>query len=275
MTKKPEKTLELRIDIDAPLEAAWKAITEGPGLANWFAPLSEVSAPGVGATVKNGWSEEMMMTSTVDAWEPLKHVRWFDDSGWMGPGTALAMDFYLSTENGKTRVRLVQSAFGASEGWDDLFAGTEVGWTYFLYNLRIYLEKHLGRVRRLINERLEAPMGRAAFWRHLLGATGGLVVGATAAVKTGDWVELRLSDPATVRAVVEVIVEGHAIGLRIGELTDALLFIELEGNGDKFHVGYWLSVYDEVQARRLDSPARRAFKRIHETLPKGEAARVD
>src|SRR5260221_6430541 len=36
-----------------------------------------------------------------------------------GPGTSMAADYYLSTENGKTRVRLVQSAFGASEGWDD------------------------------------------------------------------------------------------------------------------------------------------------------------
>ena len=36
--KKPERTLELHVDIDAPIEAAWKALTEGPGLANWFAP---------------------------------------------------------------------------------------------------------------------------------------------------------------------------------------------------------------------------------------------
>jgi hypothetical protein len=62
----------------------------------------------------------------------------------MGPGTSMAVDYYLSTENGKTRVRLVQSAFGASEGWDDLFDGTKTGWTYFLQNLLIYLEKHLG-----------------------------------------------------------------------------------------------------------------------------------
>ena len=76
----------------------------------------------------------------------------------MGPGTSLALDYYLSTENGKTRVRLVQSAFGASEGWDDLFEGIETGWTYFLQNLRIYLEKHQGRTRRMISERIEVDM---------------------------------------------------------------------------------------------------------------------
>ena len=119
----------------------------------------------------------MMMTNTVVAWEPLKHVRWLDESGWMGPGTSMALDYYLSTENGKTRVRLVQSAFGASEGWDDLFDGIKTGWTYFLQNLRIYLEKHLGRVRRMITERIEVDMPRQKFWRHLLSDAAGFVIG--------------------------------------------------------------------------------------------------
>ncbi len=265
--KKPERTLELQVEIDAPIEAVWKAITEGKSIANWFAPIAEVSAPGVGATVKAGWSEEMMITSTVDAWEPPKHVRWLDESGWMGPGTSLAVDYHLSTRNGKTRVRLVQSGFGASEGWDDLFDGIKTGWTYFLQNLRIYVEKHLGRVRRLISERIEVDMPRQKFWRHLLSDAGGFVIGSATALKAGDGIALKLSAPATVRAVVEVVIEGRGLGLRIPELTDALLFVELEGKGDKFHVGYWLSLYDEAQARALETPAKHAFRRIHESLP--------
>ena len=266
--KKPERTLELHVDTDAPIEAAWRAITEGPGIANWFAPIAEVSAPGKGATVKAGWSEEMMMTSTVEAWEPLKHVRWLDESGWMGPGTSLALDYYLSTANGKTRVRLVQSAFGASEGWDDLFDGIKTGWTYFLQNLRIYLEKHQGRVRRMISERIEADMPRQEFWRHLLSAAAGFVVGGAGAMKAGDRIEITLSEPQTEGAVVELLIEGQGLGLRIPELTDALLFVELEGKGDKFHVGYWLSVYDEAQAKALEAPAKSTFRRIHESLPR-------
>ena len=69
------------------------------------------------------------------------------------------------------------------------------------------------------------------------------------------------------RGVVEVLVEGRGLGLRIPELADSLLFVELEGKSDEFHVGYWLSVYDPAQAKRVESRARAAFKRIHETLP--------
>jgi hypothetical protein len=164
-------------------------------------------------------------------------------------------------------VRLVQSAFGASDGWDNLFDGIKTGWTYFLQNLRIYVEKHLGRTRRMISDRIEVDMPRQKFWRHLL-SDAGLVVGGTAAVKPGDGIELKLKEPATVRAVVELMIEGQGLGLRIPELTDALLFVELEGKADKFHVGYWLSVYDETQAKALETPAKRSFRRIHESLPK-------
>lgn len=265
--KKPVRTLELHVDVDAPVEEAWRALTTAPGLANWFAPIAKVSGPGLGAEVANGWSEEMMMTGKVDAWEPMKHVRWLDESGWMGPGTALAVDYYLSTEQGKTRVRLVQSAFGESEGWADLFDGTEVGWTYFLYNLRMYLERLLGRTRHMISERLPVDMPRKKFWQHLLSGAAGFVIGGTGVVKVGDAIQVKLADPATARAVVDLVIEGHALGLRISD--DALLFVELEGKSDKFHVGYWLSVYDEARVKALDSPAREAFRRIHDAMPKG------
>jgi uncharacterized protein YndB with AHSA1/START domain len=265
--KKPERVQELHVDIDAPIEAAWKAVTEGPGIANWFAPIASVSAPGEGATLTAGWSDEMMMSHTVTAWEPNRHVRWFDESGWMGEGTSMAVDYYFSTESGKTRVRLVQSGFGASEGWDDLFEGTETGWKYFLENLRIYLERLQGRTRRMINERIKVEMPRAAFWRHLLSDAGGLVAGGTGAVKAGDSVQVQL-DGRAVPAVVELSVEGKALALRVPEFTDALLFIEMEGKKDTFHVGYWLSVYDDAQAKALDTPAKKAFARIHESLRK-------
>jgi hypothetical protein len=109
-------------------------------------------------------------------------------------------------------------------------------------------------------------MPRQKFWRHLLSNDAGFVVGGAGALKLGDSVDLGLKEPATVRAVVEVQIEGQGLGLRIPEL-DALLFVELEGKRDNFHVGYWLSVYDEAHAKALETPAKNAFRRIHESIP--------
>ena len=180
----------------------------------------------------------------------------------------MAVDYYFSTENGRTRVRLVQSAFGASEGWDDLFEGTETGWRYFLENLRIYVERLRGRTRRMINERIKAETPRLGFWRHLLSDAGGLIVGGASTVKTGDSVKVKLDSAKAVPAVIELAIEAKGLALRVPEYSDALLFVEMEGRKDTFHVGYWLSVYDDARAKALEAPAKAAFRKIHESLPK-------
>lgn len=43
MTKevKSERSLEMHVDVDGPIEAAWKALTEAEGLANWFSPVAK------------------------------------------------------------------------------------------------------------------------------------------------------------------------------------------------------------------------------------------
>jgi len=268
MTKEPEpaRRFELEVMIDAPLETVWKALTEGRGIANWFPPEASVDRPGRGGKVTLSWGEAMAWSVNVDAWQPGEHLRWLDDNGFMGEGTVIAIDFHLATEGGKTRLRMVQSGFGASAGWDDFFEGTEAGWTYFLYNLRLYVERHLGRVRHLISERFEVRTPRDLVWRHLLSATAGLVLAGGATVEKGDWVQVELPGLDRVRAAVEVVLDGKVLALRLADLDDSVLFIELETGRDRFHVGCWLSVYDAERARTIEGPARRAFGRLQETL---------
>jgi uncharacterized protein YndB with AHSA1/START domain len=265
-TRKPTRKLELTVDVDAPPEKVWKALTEGEHLSRWFPPQATVSRPGAGGEVTFSWSPEMTWTTKVDAWEPGTHLRWLDENAFLGPGTVITVDYHLSTEGGKTRVRLVQSGFGESEGWDDFFKGTETGWSYFLYNLKVYLERHFGRARTWIAERLEFTAPREKVWKHVASAAAGLVIGANAATKAGDWVQLKLADPATVRATVALLIEGHALALRIAELGDALLFIEFEVGAETFNVGLYLSVYDPEQAARMEEGARKAFRAVKESF---------
>ena len=111
------------------------------------------------------------------------------------------------------------------------------------------------------------PDGRAIWVSRVFPASG-----ATTETPMASFVEqlAHTMIPSHFHAVnqFQVVVEGQGLALRVPELTDALLFIELEGKKDKFHVGYWLSVYDEAQAKALETPAKHAFRGIHESLPK-------
>jgi uncharacterized protein YndB with AHSA1/START domain len=263
---KSGRTLKMDVDVNAPIEAVWKALTEAEGIANWFAPIAKVSKPGLGGEVTVAWSDEMASTARVDAWELNKRVRWINE-GMLGPGTVIAMDFHLEADGGKTRVRLVQSGFGESEGWDDFFEGTETGWAYFLYNLRLYVERHLGRNRQMISERLEVRTPRDTAWRHIVSAATGVSPDRAGAIKPGDRAQFELDGTHSARAVVELAIAERALALRLPDLEDSVLFIELEGGRESFHVGWWLSVYDAGHAKELAAPAKQAFRRIHESLP--------
>lgn len=70
------------------------------------------------------------------------------------------------------------------------------------------------------------------------------------------------------RAVVEIVVEGHALAVRIAELGDALLFVELEGNPTSSASATGSRLYDEREGEAPgETPAKRALRRIHESLP--------
>ncbi len=269
MTKdvKAEHTLELHVDVDAPIELAWKALTEAEGIANWFAPIARVSGTGLNSEVTIAWSEDMASTARVDAWEPNRRVRWINED-MMGPGITLAMDWHIETTGGKTRVRLVQSGFGEFEGWDDFFEGTKTGWTYFLYQLRLYIETHQGRTRRMISERIEVKAPRDAAWKHIASSVTGVAPAAVSGLKAGDRVRVAFDGGPTANGVVEMVVPNAALTIRFPELMDSVLFIELEGSSpDSFHTGWWLSVYDADRATELEAPAKATFRRIHETMP--------
>lgn len=262
--RKPVKVLELFVDLDASPQEVWKALTTAGGLQNWFPQAAKVEGAGVGSVVTFSFGPEMSWPTNVVAWDPGKHLRWGHDD-MMGPGTAMIIDFHITTEGGKTRVRLVQSAFGACDAWDDFFEGTEAGWTYFLYNLRLYLEKHPGRMRRMFMARVEVKLAREAAWKKLLSAAGGLLAAASGDVRAGDAVDLQLQDRA-VRAIVDVILEGRVIAMRIPDLGDSILFVEFEMGRETYHAGLYLSVYDPALARELEGPYVRAFERLKNSL---------
>ena len=65
---------ETAIEIDAPIEEVWKAITDAAAMARWFAPKMTVE-PGVGGFVIADWGQGIEWKTTIEIWEPNRRLR--------------------------------------------------------------------------------------------------------------------------------------------------------------------------------------------------------
>jgi hypothetical protein len=201
----------------------------------------------------------MTWTSNVSAWEPGRHLQWRDDASYMGPGAQLECDWTLESEGGKTRVRLVQSGFGDDVAWDGFFEGTDIGWRYFLINLKRYVEDHRGRNRMMAWKRITCGVAREAAWKHL-----GQSLAGSAGIAAGDTVSLDVGGES-VQARVEMVVPQRAMAFRISGLGNALLFVELEG-GESFGIGVYLSIYEPATAARVEPAFRQQLESLSAAL---------
>ena len=252
--KAGSRSIDVSIAIDAPVEPVWQAIAEPAQLANWF-PLEAQGGQGQGAAVTLSWGPDMAWTTYVTVWEPGRRVQWGnpDDAS-----DAQLVDFTVETDGARTVVRLVHSGFGAGADWDDQFDGTLAGWTYFLLNLKHYVEQHRGTRRAMVWTRQKLSGARAAAWTRMFGDDG-LVLCPLAQARAGADVAVDLGGQVPYSGRFEMVtdINGRAnnVAVRLPTLGDALLFVELEPGAADPSCGIWLSTYglDAAQVARMQA----------------------
>ena len=76
MKEQPSKTRsqEHEIEIDAPIDAVWKALTDAEQLTNWLSEEARV-VPGEGGTVWVSWGEGQAGETRIEGWEPGRRLR--------------------------------------------------------------------------------------------------------------------------------------------------------------------------------------------------------
>lgn len=150
MTESGKRSHETRVEIDAPIEEVWKALTEAQEIARWFAPKMTVE-PGVGGSITADWGPGLEWKTTIEVWEANRHLRLTETRDRVMGSPPLQMplepcrlvqDYYLESEGGKTVLRLVHSGFGSSEAWDQEYEGTRGGWAGCFLRLKHGLERH-------------------------------------------------------------------------------------------------------------------------------------
>lgn len=157
-----------QIQIDAPVERVWRALTEAAELERWF-PLGAEVEPGPGGRIWMSWGNEFGSWSEILAWEPPHHlaVSW----AW-GANEAQVTDYRVEGRAGGTHLRVVTSGFPDGAGWDDLVEGTRLGWLFELRQLRHYLENHDGQPRHARYIRRRVSLSRGEAWARLMEDAG-------------------------------------------------------------------------------------------------------
>ncbi len=173
------RSVDVAVDIEAPPDVIWRALTDPTELVHWF-PFQAAVTPGPGGTVTWSWAEKWTWESQIDLWEPGRRLRLVQDEqrpfdvegGLLPPGESVAahmvMDFTLETVAGRTRLRLVHSGFGRGAAWDDELDGVSVGWKHELRGLAFYLERHRGKARHISTAYLTLGAAQEEVWRRLL-----------------------------------------------------------------------------------------------------------
>lgn len=230
------KKIDLSIELDAPVEAVWKAISDAEELRRWY-PLNAAVEPGVGGSVTLDWGPGCAGTGRIVAWDEGEHLRYAEEWPGMEESQAVAVDYRIESSGGRTVLRMVHSGFSADEDWAEMIDTMDSGWRYFLWNLKHYLERHRGTPRRMVWERRRIGVPKPEAWERLFGA-GGLVAGSLP-VEEGGRVRLWSGHEGTVQMSNPPI---HVGGV-VAALNDAALLIELEPGQGAYTLGVWLSLY--------------------------------
>jgi uncharacterized protein YndB with AHSA1/START domain len=191
-------TIIKEIDIAAPTSVVWKALTDERGLTNWL-PLEAAVKPGRGGYMKMSWGEPITEESSIEIWDPDKHLRLKEIRPFghhFEPliskyGSSRVVDYELAPSGNNTTLRLTHTGFAAPPTLPVGLKGRETSlevagfaaelsplgfrntvaacWEYQLNALGDYCENHVGESRVVSWIRQPIQMSFAAAWDRLSG----------------------------------------------------------------------------------------------------------
>lgn len=103
------------------------------------------------------------------------------------------------------------------------------GWTYFLWNLAFYVERHFGTPRSMVSERRSTTRSFDDVWSELLGPSGMAIEGLEG-LTTGDRLTVTLGG-LTLGGDVQYVRYPRNLAGTLEELNDGLLCGEMEPSG--------------------------------------------
>lgn len=266
-----ERRIETSIELNAPVEAVWKALTDAEELTNWFPPFAEVK-PGLGGHIRFAWDEKQDWTSPIGVWEPNKHLQvvWIAATppekaeqarkdGSYAP-FPIAVDYYLQGKGATTVLRLVHSGFSTDAAWDDQYDGTIRGWAFELRGLKHYLDHHHGIRRVVVHAKRtvnELPIDEA--WQRLMGPQAMLAEGDLAGRGAGDRYAIKTACGDVLEGEIRILNPPKDFCATAENFNNAFLRLRIEEasmTSPDRQVNLWLSTYG-LPAEQTDALQQR------------------
>jgi uncharacterized protein YndB with AHSA1/START domain len=257
MSDDKPRTIERTIEINAPTEAVWKAISDAQELVRWF-PLQAEIEPKAGGRYWMSWGGEFEGKSVIEIFEPGKRLRttWPSMNRDGDKPAELAVDYHLEGQGGRTVLRLVHSGFGRGAAWDEEYEGVQNGWTFELRSLRHYLEHHLGRDRHAVFVvGAQTNLAGPAVWDRVV--KNGFGASDPGSLSEGD----RHSFPVGEGAVFEGTVLDHKPSRQLAMTVDGLDngIFRIEVFAARPHL--WLATWrDAAAVQPFETPWRRMLE---------------
>ncbi|MEJ2151491.1 MAG: SRPBCC domain-containing protein [Gemmatimonadota bacterium] len=269
MTEQQTRSVETELEIDAPIEAVWKALTDGDEMTRWF-PLEARVEPGEGGSIYMSWKNEYDATSPITAWEENRHLA----TAWQMEHipNPLVVDYHLETKGGKTVLRLVHSGFPTDETWEDFYQSVRHGWAFELRSLRQYLERHAGKPRSVIYLRRRMKVTLPEVWDGLVGP-GGIALEPDAK-ELSEGVSYQATAPTgdSYSGRVLICEPGLIFAGTVDEIGDGLLRFYMDpcqANPDLSDLMFWISLWDRP-ASEVDALRAAWSDRLETLFPDGE-----
>ena len=269
MKEQPSTTRshEHEIEIDAPIEAVWKAIADAEEITNWFAEAARVT-PGVGGTYWVSWGEGQEGESRIDAWDPPRRLRTshvpnqggFDpEKGCSMPSeaeTSIIVEYTLEARGSKTLVRLVHSGIPVTPDWDGFYDGTDRGWGMFFQGLRHYLENRPGLTRKTIMIMQPIKIGLEEAWNKLTGVEGLAATETLQGVARGGKYSVTTAKGDELHGEVILNIPPKTLAMTIESLDNALLSASFEEMGGATFFYMTLATYGWTAGQNEELCAR-------------------
>jgi PhnB protein len=221
----PDARVDKVVEIGAPVERVWQALTTPEGLAQFYCDWATV-VPGVGGTVQIHWNAGSLPPATVEAWEPNRRLRLVYPPH---PGTeaTTAEEWTLRDEGDQTVVRLVYEGFGPDTDWSEFYDRFDATASLVVDLLATWLDRHGGAPMTKAWAIVPIDAGLDEAWAAALGPDLTDDRGAPAAVAAGTEVSVALPGGDPIATTVVHVAPGNEATVEIPELDDARLMVAI------------------------------------------------